>query len=356
MTARPGADIPALMVFKAFAAGCASTRLGDNERAFFREARPCGLILFQRNCESPEQIRKLAEDAAAAAATSDEDPFLVLVDQEGGRVRRLRPPHWREFPSARAFGALYRQDRERGLEAARLCARLQAEDLRASCITMNCSPVLDIPVPGAHDIIGNRAYGDEPDTIIALARGVAEGYMAGGVVPVIKHVPGHGRARADSHESLPVIETPLNQLEASDFKPFAALSDMPAAMTAHLLLTALDKKRPVSISPVIIEQVIRRKLGFDGLLMSDDLSMKALDGTLAERTKSVISAGCDIALHCNGDLAEMEQVAAAAPDLSERSLGRLERAFAVTARCEAYDKPLAEHYIAQALDAEGGFA
>jgi len=348
-----GADIPASMVFKAFAAGCASTSLGDDERAFFREARPCGLILFQRNCESPDQIRKLVEDATAAVTTTDDDPFLVLVDQEGGRVRRLRPPHWRKFPSARAFGALHQQDRESGLEAARLCARLQAEDLRASCITVNCAPVLDIPVPGSHDIIGDRAYGDEPDCIIALARSVAEGYMAGGVVPVIKHVPGHGRARADSHVSLPVIETPLDQLEASDFKPFAALSDMPAAMTAHLLMMALDKERPVSISPVIVEQVIRKALGFDGLLMSDDLSMKALEGTLAERATGVISAGCDIALHCNGNLIEMEQVAAVAPDLSEYSRIRLEKVYAVTARCEPYDRPLAEHYLALALDAEG---
>lgn len=333
---------------RAFAAGCSSTRLSDSERAFFRDARPCGLILFQRNCETPEQVRRLVGDVAEAIGG---DAFMVLIDQEGGRVRRLRPPAWRDYPAARAFGKLYKRDPELGKEAARLCARVWADDLRACGINLNATPVLDIPVAGAHDIIGDRAYGKDADAVIALGRAVAEGFMDGGVIPVIKHIPGHGRARADSHENLPVIDTPLEELERTDFRPFTALSGMPAAMTAHILLTELDAERPVSISPVIITEVIRGSIGFGGLLMSDDLSMKALDGSLAERAGAVIAAGCDMALHCNGVLAEMEEVAGVVPELAGKALDRFAAAMAVTANSRAYDAERAAILFAEAAAA-----
>lgn len=332
-------DIPARMVTRAFAAGCSAHELTDDERAFFRESRPCGLILFRRNCGDPDQVRRLAGEAAEAAGGQ---AFLVLVDQEGGRVRRLRPPAWRDYPSARAFAQLYLDDGETGLEAVRLAAQLVAADLRDAGITVNCAPVLDLSVPGAHDIIGDRAYGSDPETVIALGRAAAEGYMAGGVVPVIKHIPGHGRARADSHESLPVIDTPLQDLEASDFAPFAAMRDMPAAMTAHLLFTALDRERPVSVSARIIGEVIRGSIGFDGLLFSDDLSMKALDGTLGQRATGAIAAGCDIALHCNGNLREMQEIAEVVPELRGKGLKRFEEAVGVTREIEPLDTGRAE--------------
>ena len=336
---------------KSFVTGCSALELTGDERAFFQEARPCGLILFQRNCDSPDQLRRLADAAREAVG----DPaFLVLVDQEGGRVRRLRPPAWRDYPSASAFGKLYAEDRETGLEAVRLAAQRVAGDLRAAGITVNCTPVLDIPVDGAHEIVGDRAYGNDPGTVIALGRACAEGYLAGGVVPVIKHIPGHGRAGADSHESLPVIDTPLKQLEESDFVPFTALNTMPAAMTAHVLLTAIDQKRPVSISTRIIGEVIRGLIGFDGLLFSDDLGMKALDGTLGRRAHDVIEAGCDIALHCSGSLGEMHEVADVVPDLGGRGLERFKAAFELTQHREPLDSDRADELLERVTAMEIG--
>lgn len=339
------------MVLKAFAAGCSAHELTGDERAFFREARPCGLILFQRNCNDPDQVRRLAGEAAEAAGGP---VFMVLVDQEGGRVRRLRPPAWRDYPSACAFGKLYLEDRETGLEAVRLAAHLWAGDLRTAGITVNCAPVLDLSVAGAHGIVGDRAYGSDPETVIAVGRAAAEGYLAGGVVPVIKHIPGHGRASIDSHEDLPVIDTPVRDLEASDFAPFAALRDMPAAMTAHLLLTALDQERPVSVSARIIGEVIRGSIGFDGLLFSDDLSMKALQGTLGSRAHGAMVAGCDIALHCNGDLREMQEIAGNVPDLGGKSLQRFEAAFELTRHSEPLDAERAEALLARVSGANIG--
>lgn len=332
------------MAFKAFASGCSGLELSSEEQAFFRSERPCGLILFQRNCESPDQVRRLTEQAADAVG---EEGFLVFIDQEGGRVRRLKPPHWRDYPPARAYGELYREDVEAGLEAARLSARLVAEELRTNGITLNATPVLDLPVAGAHDIIGDRAYGSEPEPVISLGRAVADGFMAGGVVPVMKHVPGHGRARVDSHESLPEIDAGREVLERSDFKPFAALSDLPAAMTAHVLLTAIDPERPASVSPAIIGGVIRDAIGFDGLLMSDDVSMQALEGSIGERTAGVIGAGCDIALHCNGVMTEMQAVADMVPDLAGKALERFDRARTVTERSEPFDRERAEYLITE---------
>lgn len=332
------------MSFSAFAAGCSSTELTEGERAFFKAARPCGLILFRRNCQDRRQVRSLIADVREAM---DGDPLMVLVDQEGGRVRRLRPPEWRTYPSARAFASLYARDADTGLEAARLASRLLAEELRDTGITVNCTPVLDLPVPGAHDIIGDRAYGTDAETVITIGGAVAEGFKSGGVVPVMKHLPGHGRARADSHKELPVIDASLDELEATDFVPFAALRDLPAAMTAHVLLTAVDRDRPASVSPLIISKVIRDHIGFDGLLMSDDLNMSALEGSLGERAEQVIAAGCDMALHCSGSLSEMEEVARSVPELQGRSITRFNRAMAVTERCDDYDKERAEALLAR---------
>ena len=339
------------MALRAFASGCSSYELNSDERAFFREARPCGLILFQRNCETPDQLRRLVGQAADAVGGSS---FMVLIDQEGGRVRRLRPPQWREFPAARAFAQYYAEDQEAGLEAARLSARLIADDLIACGINVNAAPVLDLPVEGAHDVIGDRAYGTEPQGVIALGRAVAEGYLQGGVIPVIKHMPGHGRARNDSHKRLPVIDTSLETLRESDFVPFTALNDVPAAMTAHVLLTALDPNRAASVSPTIIAKVIRGLIGFDGFLMSDDVNMKALTGTPAENAAAVLGAGCDIALHCSGILKEMQEVAEVVPLLAGKALKRFDSALAHARNSDPYDRDRALAVIEHVAQKAGG--
>ncbi len=300
------------MTFKAFITGCAGTELSDDERRFFAAERPCGLILFARNCHTPEQIAALV--ASFKDAVESDEP-LVLIDQEGGRVQRLRPPYWRAMPPARCFGALYETDPEGAKRAAHAAARLMAQELRESGITVNCTPVLDVPERGAHEIIGDRAFSDDPDVVIALGRAVMDGTLAGGVLPVVKHVPGHGRAGADSHLALPRIDASPAELDATDFRPFRALADAPLAMTAHVLLTAFDGARPASVSPVIMGEVIRDRLGMKGLVMSDDIGMQALDGAYAERAREVIAAGCDVALHCSGDLDEMIEIAPSVPPL-----------------------------------------
>ncbi len=323
----------------AFITGLAGEVITDGERALLRAARPAGLILFARNCLAPNQIKRLIGDAKSAIGFDD---TLVLIDQEGGRVRRLRPPQWRDLPSASAYAARYASDPARAVQAARQVARLTAQDLRALDINTNCAPVVDVPVPDAHDIIGDRAYGTTWEQITALGRAVGEGYMAGGVVPVIKHIPGHGRANADSHLELPVVATGRQELEASDFAPFHALRDMPAAMTAHVVFTAIDARAPASTSVHVTEDVIRGKIGFDGFLMSDDLGMKALSGPFIERAAAVIRAGSDVALHCGGDLDEMEAVAAGVPALQGASLRRFERCIEVTRRMTPFDQAAAE--------------
>ncbi len=299
------------MVHKAFICGCSGPELTDNERTFLRDERPCGLILFARNCISRAQISRLTEEARSCAG----DDLLVLVDQEGGRVQRMKPPEWRAYPPARAFAALYAEDAEKALEAAHLVTRLMAEDLHEVGINTDCAPVLDVPVPGAHEIIGDRSYGDDPDTIIALARTVAESFLEAGILPVIKHVPGHGRARADSHKELPVIDASADELEATDFRPFEALADMPLAMTAHVVLHAFDEDAPATVSPFIMSEVIRGRLGIKGLVMSDDLDMAALSGTPEERAGAVLAAGCDVVLHCSGVFEDMTRVARVVPGL-----------------------------------------
>ena len=258
------------MDFEAFISGCAGLALSDDERRLFAQTRPCGLILFARNCQTPEQIKSLIDSFKDAV---ESDQVLVMIDQEGGRVQRLRPPHWRAMPPARCYGRLYEVDPEMAKRAAFAGARLIAQELYDLGINVNTTPVLDVPQPGSHDIIGDRAYSNSPEVVIALGRAVMEGCLAGGVLPVIKHVPGHGRAEADSHLSLPVIDVAEDELDAVDFKPFRALRDAPLAMTAHVLLPAFDDRRPATTSPVIMGEVIRNRIGLTGLVMSDDLGM-----------------------------------------------------------------------------------
>jgi beta-N-acetylhexosaminidase len=330
----------------AMISGVAGEVLTVDESAWLRRVRPCGLILFKRNCASRHQMAKLIGDVREAIGADD---LLVLIDQEGGRVQRLQPPLGRTLPPGAAYGMLYQRNRDRGVEAARLVARLVAKDLKALGINTNCAPVLDVPVAGSHAIIGDRAYGMAVPQVVALGRAVRDGYAAGGALPVVKHIPGHGRSTKDSHLDLPVVTTPWPELSATDFSPFRALADSPAAMSAHVVFTAIDAGNPASTSRVVHDRVIRGEIGFDGLLMSDDLSMAALSGSIQERAEAVIRAGSDLTLHCNGDLAEMEAAAAGSPPLAGRALQRFERAMAVTRRSEPFDAALAEALLDEVL-------
>ncbi|MBD3834868.1 beta-N-acetylhexosaminidase [Brevundimonas bullata] len=301
--------------------GCSGHRLTAEERAFFVETRPWGFILFRRNVDTPDQVKALVDELRDSVGRADAP---VLIDQEGGRVQRLGPPHWPKYPPGSAYLKAV-NDPMAARELVRLGARLMAHDLRELGITVDCVPVLDVPVPGAHDIIGDRAYAQDPATVAQLGRAAAEGLLAGGVLPIIKHIPGHGRAFADSHHDLPVVETDLATLDAWDFAPFKALSDMPMAMTAHVVFSAVDAKRPATTSKKGI-RLMREHLGFSGLIMSDDLSMKALSGTLTQRAEQSLKAGCDVILHCNGDLDEMRQVAEGTGKLKGEARRRAEAA------------------------------
>ena len=327
--------------------GCAGLTLSDAERDFFRETRPWGFILFGRNIEDPDQVRALT---AALRATLDDGPVPILIDQEGGRVARLKPPHWQERSPAARFGALYAENAEAALEATYLNARLIAHDLASLGINVDCLPVLDVPVPGSHDIIGDRAFAADPRTVIELGRAQIEGLMEGGVLPVMKHIPGHGRAGTDSHLALPRVTEDAETLSASDFVTFRSLDQCPIAMTAHVVYDSIDPQRPATTSPKVIRDVIRGEIGFDGLLMSDDLSMKALDGPMAARAKAALFAGCDIVLHCNGDKDEMIEVAKEAKELDGISLKRAEQALAHLSTPDAFDPIAAETRLAELLD------
>jgi beta-N-acetylhexosaminidase len=314
--------------------GCAGPRLTADEIALFRDARPWGFILFARNVRDPDQVRRLVDDLRETVG----DPHApVLVDQEGGRVQRLGPPHWPTYPAARAFAAIADPFLRR--EAVRLSARLMAADLERLGVNVDCAPVCDLPAPGGHEVIGDRAYGVSPGEVAVLARAAAEGLLAGRVLPIIKHIPGHGRALSDSHEDLPVVDASLEEMDGGDFAPFRALSDMPMAMTAHVVFSAVDAHDPATTSPAVILRVVRKRLGFEGLLVSDDLSMKALQGDLASRARLAAAAGCDVVLHCNGDLEEMAQVAAGTPVLGGAAA---RRASAALARLPAAAEPLDE--------------
>ncbi|MEP9347544.1 beta-N-acetylhexosaminidase [Xanthobacter sp. KR7-225] len=321
------------MTVRAFISGCAGARITPQERAFFAEADPWGFILFARNVEDPAQVRALVDALRAAVGRA----APVLIDQEGGRVQRLRPPFWPEYPPAEVFGDLYARDAAAALTAVRLNSRAMAGDLSALGIDVDCLPVADLRHPDGHGIIGNRAYGETPQKVAALARAAAEGLLDGGVLPVVKHIPGHGRAPADSHERLPVVAAPRGVLEREDFAAFRALADLPLAMTAHVVYRDIDPDHPATTSPVMIGEVIRRDIGFSGLLMSDDLSMGALAGSLAERGRAALAAGCDMLLHCNGVLAEMAEVASVSPALSGPAAQRADRALALRRKAEPRD-------------------
>lgn len=311
--------------------GCAGLEVTPDEAAFFRDADPLGFILFRRNCDSRDQMRRLVDDLRASIGRPDAP---VLIDQEGGRVARMRPPHWPAHPPMSVFGTLAGRDAEAGREAAREAAwingRLLAHMLTEVGITVDCAPVCDVPVEGAHDIIGDRAFSRDPALVIDLARATADGLLAGGVLPVVKHIPGHGRAFADSHAELPVVEADRATLEATDFAPFRALADLPLAMVAHVVLKAIDPTAPASTSAIVVREVVRGpSIGFDGLLFSDDLSMNALQGDPRARADAVLAAGMDVVLHCNGDLAEMRSLIDAVPVLSGAAAERWARAEAM---------------------------
>jgi beta-N-acetylhexosaminidase len=311
------------MTTRAFIAGCSGLDVTSDEAAFFRDAAPWGFILFKRNVDTPAQVKAICAALREAVGRVDAP---ILIDQEGGRVQRMGPPQWPKYPPGEAYGRIHANDAIVRRELTRIGARLIAHDLLSVGITVDCLPVLDVPVQGAHDVIGDRAYGRDPATVAVLGRAAAEGLLAGGVLPVVKHVPGHGRASADSHLSLPVVETPRRELEKHDFVPFRVLADMPLAMTAHVVYTALDPEHPATTSRKVMDEVIRGHIGFDGLVMSDDLSMRALSGTLQERAEAAFAAGCDVALHCNGRLEEMMAVAETSPDLAGEALRRADAA------------------------------
>lgn len=312
------------MPVQALVLGCSGPVLTDNERRFFAEALPWGFILFRRNIGTPGEVRALTSELRASVGRD----APVLIDQEGGRVQRMGPPHWQKYPAGRFYGRIHANDPLTRREITRLSARLMAHDLLDVGINVDCLPVLDVPAPGANDVIGDRAYGPDPETIAILGRAAAEGLLAGGVLPVMKHIPGHGRAGVDSHLTLPVVDASLADLEAVDFLPFRMLTDMPAAMTAHVVYSAIDPRSPATTSRRVIRRIVRGTIGFDGLLLSDDLSMQALSGTIGERAARAFAAGCDIGLHCNGKMDEMESVAAVAPALSGRSRSRADAALA----------------------------
>lgn len=318
------------------------------ERDFFRDAKPWGFILFTRNISDSAQVKalvtQLRETVGDAAAP-------ILIDQEGGRVARLRPPHWKARLPAASFGALHAAQPEAGREATYLNARLIAHDLTQLGINVDCLPVLDVPVPGAHDIIGDRAFAADPATIIALGRGQIEGLMDGGVLPVMKHIPGHGRAGADSHLALPRVSASIEELSANDFVTFRSLDQCPIAMTAHVVYESIDPQRPATTSPKVIRDVIRGEIGFEGLLMSDDLSMKALDGPLSVRAKAALFAGCDLALHCNGDMDEMRDVATEVKNLEGAALKRSAHALSHLSAPSPFDPAAAEARLALLLGA-----
>src|ERR1700722_19736487 len=335
---------------RAFITGVSGPELNAAEREFIRSERPWGFILFKRNIETPAQVSLLVRELRE----SINDPEApVLVDQEGGRVQRFGPPHWPIYPPGAVFGTLYDIEPSLGLSAARLSARLIAADLIETGVSVDCLPLADVPVPGADAVIGNRAYGTEPQKVAAIARAVTEGLVQGGILPVLKHIPGHGRATADSHLRLPTVDTPPNDLETTDFAAFQPLADLPMAMTAHVVFSALDPVHPATTSATIIERVIRGVIGFQGLLMSDDVSMNALSGSIAERTKAIFAAGCDTVLHCNGNLEEMREVAAETPELSGTALVRAARALASRGPPQPFDRTAARIELETMMDKAG---
>lgn len=324
--------------------GLKGERLTAEEREFFRDADPAGYIVFKRNCVDRAQLRALTDCLRDIHGRPN---LPILIDQEGGRVARMQPPAWPEFPRAERFDALYQVAPVSAIEAARANAQAIAVVLREAGINVDCLPLLDVRQPGAHDIIGDRALGSEPMQVAALGRAVIEGLREGGVVGVVKHMPGHGRAIEDSHVELPVVAASAEELE-QDIEPFRSLRGAPMGMTSHVVYSAWDAERPASLSPIVIGEIIRGRIGFDGWLMSDDLGMQALTGDFGSRARGVIDAGCDVALHCSGDMAEMVSIASALGEISPASLARRESAMA-TIHSEL--SPLAYEDLAARRDA-----
>jgi beta-N-acetylhexosaminidase len=335
---------------RAFITGISGTQLSTSEREFIASERPWGFILFKRNVSDPGQVGSLVDQLREALGDAEAP---ILIDQEGGRVQRLGPPNWPAYPAGAAFGRLYDIDPALGLSAAKLSARLIADDLSRLGVSVDCLPLADVPVAGADAVIGDRAYGTEPKKVALLARAVTNGLEEGGILPILKHIPGHGRATADTHFRLPVVDTPENELKTTDFAAFQPLADLPMAMTAHVVFSAFDAAHPATTSATMIEQVIRGLIGFQGLLMSDDVSMNALAGSIAERTQAIFAAGCDIVLHCNGKLDEMRDVARQTPELSGKALQRANRALASRKAPLAFDRMAARAELDGFLDRLG---
>jgi beta-N-acetylhexosaminidase len=337
---------------RAVVLGCAGERLTAQERRFFAAADPLGFVVFRRNCRAPGQLRELVAELRGCVGRQDAP---VLIDQEGGRVARLRPPQWRAYPAAAQIAAL---PDPLAAVAARLSARLIADDLAGVGVTIDCAPVLDLPAPDSDPVIGDRAFGSEPERVARLGRAFCEGLLAGGVLPVIKHIPGHGRARVDSHRACPRVEADPAVLAHGDFAPFRALSAMPGgmpwAMTAHIVYTAIDETAPATFSRHLIDTIIRGEIGFDGVLVSDDISMGALDGTLGERTRRALDAGCDLVLHCNGVIDEMAEIVDAARPISAAARSRIARGEQLrrSAR-EGLDRGAAERRFAELMSGAG---
>ena len=335
---------------KAFISGVAGLTLSADERAFIRAEQPWGFILFKRNVETPAQVVSLIEQLRLALGRPSAP---VLIDQEGGRVQRLGAPHWPAYPAGAVFSRLYDIDSALGLRAAHLSARLIADDLGQLGVSVDCLPIADVPVPGADAVIGDRAYGTEPAKVAAIARAVTEGLEEGGILPVLKHIPGHGRATTDTHFRLPVVDTDKSELERTDFAAFLPLNDLPMAMTAHVVFSAFDPAHPATTSATMIDEVIRGVIGFQGLLMSDDVSMNALVGSVAERTRAIVGAGCDMVLHCNGKLDEMREVAANTPALTGLAKARADKALASRRAPQAFNRNQARNEL-DALIAQAG--
>jgi len=314
---------------KAVIFSVAGPELSAEEEALFRDANPYGFILFARNCENRAQVKALTDDLRASVGRD----CPILIDQEGGRVQRLKPPQWRSYPPFQQFGDLARSNMDKALEDLRFETLRLAEELLEVGVNVNCSPVLDVLMPETHDVIGDRAFSDDPELVARLGLSVCRHFLAADIVPIIKHIPGHGRARADSHLELPRVSASLEELRAVDFKPFQAVANDRIgaavwAMTAHIVYDALDAEQVASASPAVIHDFIRGEIGFEGILLSDDLDMKALDcyGDVTQRAHLCLEAGCDLALYCSGELEPMQKLAESVPNLREESRIRLQKA------------------------------
>src|SRR5215510_12924163 len=333
------------MAARAFITGLAGLQITAGERSFLRDAQPWGLIIFKRNVSTPDQVLELTQSFRDCVGWK----APVFVDQEGGRVQRLGPPHWPAYPAGQRYGEIYDRDPSDGVAAARLAGHLIAADLRALGIDADCLPLADVPVASSNPVIGDRAYGRETAKVSAIAKAIAEELQAGGVLPVLKHLPGHGRATADSHHDLPVVDADRVTLELTDFAAFRPLADLPIGMTAHVVFSAFDWVAPATTSVTIVREVIRGFIGFQGLLMSDDISMNALSGTIAERSRAALTAGCDIVFHCNGELTEMVAVATGAPKLAGESARRADAALRLRSAPAKFDTHAAHKVFAQMM-------